>query len=211
MRELPSAEDLKAGRKRLRLTQEEVAQHLGISRVRWTRYEYGHSRIPRDLVAKFHALVEGGLDSGGSQLFGTLAPIPVMGRAAAGAGETNVDSDLEPIYVPAKLATMGGIGFVIDGESMMPALQPGDVAVFKPESTPRRGYSYLIKTAGDEFRCKNLEWKDDRWALVSLKPSFLDEQLEDGQIVGLLVGCYRSMGSYEMLEADPNGLRLTSR
>lgn len=208
MKEIPSADELKAIRKRLRLKQEEIAKELGITRIRWTRYEYGHSRIPIELAEKVVALDMGNEDGQSSHVFGMLAPIAVVGRAAAGSGETNVDPDFEPIYVPASLAKAGGLGFVIDGESMMPALQPGDIAVFKPTATPRRGYTFLIKSNGDEFRCKSLDWKNDRWTMVSLNPTFQDEDLGESQILGLLVGNYRKFGMYERIEADLGGLRL---
>lgn len=210
----PTAEQLKAIRKRLRLTQEEIASMIGISRIRWSRYEYGHSRIPEELAAKVLEIDAGGTYFGGGELrptsllFGTMATIPVVGRVAAGSGETNVDSDNLPILVPQSLANLGGIGFVIDGESMMPALQPGDVAVFKANHTPRPGFTFLVKTPGDEYRCKNLEWKNNEWTLVSINRSFPEEKLGSSQILGILVGWYRSIGSYEKLEADPHGLRL---
>lgn len=214
MTDRPSADDLRALRKRLRLTQDELAKMLGISRIRWSRYEYGHSRIPTDLVSKLAAVESqmsylGGSDGGpSSTLFGAMATIPVAGKVAAGEGTTNVDPDNEPILVPHSLANMGVVGFVIDGESMMPVLQPGDIAVFKQSHTPRKGFTHLVKTQENEFRCKVIEWKQNRWTLVSLNEAFPDEHLGEAQVLGLLVGRYRSVGSYEMLEADPNGLRL---
>lgn len=220
MDEKPTADILKETRKRLRMTQHELSEKLGISRDRWARYEYGHSNIPSHLSEKLFALEAGriydqGFVSGGahdarpaSMLFGTMSEIPVVGKTAAGEGATNVDPDNEPIWVPQSLANLGGIGFVIDGESMMPALQPGDVAVFKQSHTPRRGFTYLVKTPRDEFRCKNLEWKNNEWTLVSLNQSYPDEHLGEAQVLGVLVGWYRSIGTYEKLEADPHGLRL---
>ncbi len=214
MTDRPTAEELRAFRKRLRLTQDELAKMLGITRIRWSRYEYGHSRIPVDLAARLSAIesqtpyLGGGEIGPSSTLFGAMATIPVAGKAAAGEGETNVDPDNEPVLVPHSLANMGVVGFVIDGESMMPVLQPGDIAVFKPNHTPRKGYAHLVKTRDNEFRCKVIDWKQNHWTLVSLNEAFADEYLGDAQVLGLLVGRYRSAGSYEMLEADPNGLRL---
>ena len=195
------------------MTQEELASLLGISRIRWSRYEYGHSRIPEHLADKMREVAATQNMSvselhPASLLFGTMAEIPVAGRASAGLGETNVDSDLQPIWVPQSLANLGGIGFLIDGESMMPALQPGDVAVFKGNNTPRQGFTFLVKTPGDEYRCKNLEWRNNEWTLVSLNKSYPAERLGSSQVLGILVGWYRSIGTYEKLEADPHGLRL---
>lgn len=213
MNSRPTADELKAIRKRLHLTQEELAVRLGISRNRWSRYEYGHSRIPLDLAEKLAALHSEEQTTPSdmthaSLLFGFMSQVPVVGRASAGVGETNVDSDLEPVWVPQSLARLGGIGFRIDGDSMMPALQPGDVAVFRASSTPRRGFTFLVRNPSHEFRCKNLEWRNNEWTLVSLNQSYPDEGLGASQVLGILVGWYRSVGTYEKLEADPHGLRL---
>ena len=209
----PTAEQLKAIRKQLRMTQEELATELGITRIRWSRYEYGLSKIPDEIEAKLTKLHDLSPFAASemrpaSLIFGEMAEIPVAGFASAGPGETNVDTDLEPIRVPSSLVNLGSIGFVIDGESMMPALQPGDVAVFNANNTPRRGFTFLVRTPEHEYRCKNLEWKNNEWTLVSLNRSYPDEMLGSSQVLGILVGWYRTIGTYEKLEADPHGLRL---
>ena len=90
---------------------------------------------------------------------------------------------------------------------MMPFLHPGDVAIFKPFSTPRAGFTYLVKTAEEEFRVKTLAWKGGHWMLISTNETYPDEHLGEGQIIGFLVGYYRAFGFYEKLESQPDGLR----
>lgn len=137
-----------------------------------------------------------------------LSPIKVVGMASAGPGTYVVDPSEELVYVPQKLADLGGLGWIVDGESMMPALEPGDIALFREYRQPRRGYTFLVKSSDGEFRVKNLDWLDDQWCLVSLNKNFEPEHLEDHEILGYLIGWYRSRGSRETLDSDPNGLLL---
>lgn len=209
-------EELRAWREGRKLKQREAADLLGLSRAYYANLEYGQS-IPLRVMDQLKALGygEASLDrqSEGrrvSLLFGTMARIPIVGRASAGDGITNVDPDENTVEVPASLRQIGGIGYVIDGDSMMPALQPGDVALFRETHQPRNGFTFLLKREG-EYRCKNIAWRGGEWVMESLNPNkdrYPDDSLIDWQIIGMLVGWYRSIGSYEKLEADPHGLRL---
>lgn len=213
-----TAEEAKRIRKDvLRLTQHQMARALGIENPdQYRNWEYRNGP-PEDVsnamlrLAKAQGYVTESDDLRPvSLLFGPMARIPVVGNVAAGPGAHNVDVDQHGIYVPASLGQLGGTAFVVDGESMMPALEPGDVAVFKEQRQPRRGFTYLIKHPDHSYAVKNLDWssRDGQWVLVSLNPSHPTSPLHDSELVGLLVGWYRSIGSYEKLEADPNGLRL---
>lgn len=138
-----------------------------------------------------------------------LVKIPVVGKAAAGEGTHNVDSDDFGIYVPANLAGPDHLGWVVDGDSMMPALEDGDVAVFRPASTPRSRLAFLVKSK-DGFRVKKMGWNssDNRWEMQSINRNYPDEPLGDSQLIGFLVGFYRARGSYEKIEVDIHGLEI---
>lgn len=209
-------EELRAWREGRKLKQREAADLLGLSRAYYANLEYGQS-IPARIRKQLEELGMGKESpetaSDGrrvSLLFGPMVMIPVVGRVAAGEGVYNVDPDEEAVAVPASLKQIGGIGYVIDGDSMMPALQPGDVALFRETHQPRNGFTFLLKRDG-EYRCKNIAWRSGEWIMESLNPNkdqYPDATMRDWQILGMLVGWYRSIGSYEKLEADPHGLRL---
>jgi SOS-response transcriptional repressor LexA len=202
--------DLREWRRKNFANQEDIALRLGISRGYYATLENGHQSTPEHIEDKLRALGYGKPDSDGrrvSLLFGPMTRIPVVGTVSAGPGVSNVDPDENSVEVPASLRQIGGIGYVIDGDSMMPALQPGDVALFKETYQPRNGFTFLIKKDG-EHRCKNIVWQSGEWVMQSLNNRYAVEPLHDWQILGLLVGWYRSVGSYEKLEADPHGLRL---
>lgn len=137
-----------------------------------------------------------------------MVPIKVVGSAAAGAGVTNVDNAEDVAWVPERLAQIGGLGWLVDGESMMPALEPGDVAIFREHRVPRRGYPFLIKTPDSAYRVKILDWVQNSWVLRSINPAFPDEPLDNNELLGFLIGWYRMRGSRETLDSDPGGLRL---
>jgi SOS-response transcriptional repressor LexA len=143
-----------------------------------------------------------------TSLAGTpMLPVPVVGSVSAGRGITNVDVDEDMLLVPERLAYIGGVGFVIDGDSMMPHLHPGDIALFKEERHVRDRYTHLIKTSDGEYKVKDLVFESGRWMLVSKNPLYPKIMLGEGdEVLGLLVGYFRSQGSREIMESDPTGL-----
>lgn len=138
-----------------------------------------------------------------------MKSIRVVGLVAAGVGEFNVDPEAGEIMVPANLAREDHLGWTIDGDSMMPALEPGDIAVFKESRQPRSNLAFLIKT-NDGLRCKRLRWSvpDSDWKMESINPRYSPEPLGTSEVLGVLIGYYRVQGLHEKFEANPEGLRL---
>lgn len=207
----PEAKELIKIRETLGLTIREFAKRVDEPEARYKNYEYGLTKkVPMRVLNKARFLIDGkpmGMTKV-SLVFGEMAKVPIVGNVSAGFGNTNVDIVEDEAWVPMSLQKLGGIGYVVDGESMMPSLQPGDVAIFRQMHQPYARFTYLVRTEDAEYRCKNLEWKNNEWTLVSLNPNFRDEPLGGGQLLGMLIGWYRSIGKYEKLEADPDGLRL---
>ncbi len=140
-----------------------------------------------------------------------LAPIKVIGSVAAGEGAYTVDWPEREIYVPQALANLGGLGWLVDGDSMMPDLQPGMVAIFKEHRSPRPGMTFLVESPEKALRVKTLEWRNNGWILVSTNPAYPSEPLGDYALLGYLIGWYRQVGKRETLDSDPDGLRLTTQ
>lgn len=188
-----------------------IARKLGIPE-QWfydgqdTPPPIGRVLSPADIVAEQKASTS---EVARVSLTGTpLVAVPVVGKTGAGNGEHNVDPDDWNVYVPDRLATLGGQGWVVTGPSMLPALEPGDVALFKEIHEPRPGYTFLIARK-DGHTIKNIEWKNKRWTLVSINPDFPDMPLEeDDEIQGMLIGWYRAKGARETIDSDPGGLKL---
>jgi len=207
----PDAIELMKIREKLGLTIRKFAERLGHPETRYKNWEYGLTRkVPAEVLESARMMLAGVTPRQNvtRNISGTpMALIPVIGAASAGPGISNVDPDTYGIWVPMSLANLGGVGYVVEGDSMMPALEPGDIALFREDRQPRRGRTYLLDFEGEK-RVKNLAWKDGRWMLESLNPSFQDEPLDGHQILGYLIGWYKVRGSRETLDSDPNGLQL---
>lgn len=137
-----------------------------------------------------------------------LVEIPVVGKVAAGHGEHNVDPDASTVWVPEVIARMGGIGWIVEGDSMMPDIMPGDVLTFAPHSRPKRGFPMLLRTEEREDKVKIIDWGDGSWIMRSRNPRYDAQPLDSTQILGLLVGFYRYGGTKEVILTDPEGLTL---
>jgi phage repressor protein C with HTH and peptisase S24 domain len=195
-----------------------LALELGLSYNQLVNMLTGRTKIPTEIAEAFRqrfSLPTNWLGTNPDNLIpvsvgGTpMARVKIVGSASAGPGITNVDVSEDEILVPERLANLGGIGFIVDGDSMMPALQPGDVTLFREARVPIPGYPFLIKTDSAEYKIKVLVYAAGTWNLSSLNPTYQTKPLAEGdEIVGILVGWYRSRGSRETMDSDPNGLRL---
>jgi hypothetical protein len=204
---------------RPRITVEKAAKDLGVSSDVLSNVMHGRTKPDANLVDRIRQKFQlpnywpGNdnvrvTDSRTFSVSGTpLVPIRVLGNVSAGQGSSNVDIDNEMVYVPERLAQCGSLGWIVDGESMMPALEPGDTVLFRELRTPRRGYPFLLKSPSGELRVKILDW-DKEWTLRSLNSDFAIEPLGHHELLGILVGWYRVRGTRETLDSDPGGLRL---
>jgi len=138
-----------------------------------------------------------------------MKPIRVVGEVEAGEGAYNVDIDESSILVPERLAGLGGFGWIVRGDSMMPFLQPGMVAVFKEYREPRPGFTFLLKSKDGGLRVKTLEWRDGQWMMISTNPTYAPTPIDDHQLLGYLIGWYRTKGARETMDSDPGGLILS--
>ena len=214
------------------LTQEDLAASMRIDRSTLSKWESG-GNVPSSELERLASLLNvplGWLTDGedtappraetpvvtqetGStvrkiSLSGTpLLPIQLVGHAGAGLGVSDVDPDSDHIFVPERLAQLGGLAWMVSGESMMPSLEPGDIAIFREQREPRRGYSFLVRKE-QEYLVKNVEWRGGEWVLQSINPRFGDLSLEGAELIGILIGWYRAKGSRETLDSDPGGLKL---
>jgi hypothetical protein len=138
-----------------------------------------------------------------------LAPVPIIGTVSAGPGSSNVDPDQGVIYVPQRLADLGGLGWIVDGDSGMPILQPGDVTIFREWRKERTRIPFLIRVADGELRVKRLKWLSGHWHLEDVNKGQPPEPMKPGdELLGYLIGLYRYKGSRETIDSDPEGLDL---
>lgn len=135
----------------------------------------------------------------GRELVG-LAKMPVYAAAMGGSGHIIVSFDqIDEIKRPAELENVrGGYGLLIKGESMVPALWEGDMALINPHLPPARSFNHVFyhepPHGGDcEAIVKQLDgWSDREWSLTQWNPHRTwKEHRQIWQV------CHRVVGKYD--------------
>ena len=175
--------DLKRVRKRLGLTQQQLADTLHITRVSVARYEAGMRRIP--------GMVKVALGE-----FARATEIPMAGIVAAGSPIEPVQQS-EFIDVPASMLR-GGQTFAlrVKGESMKEdGILPGDLVVVRKQETASNAQT-VVALLNQEATIKTYFKKNSHIELhpanaamkpIMVKPS--DEFRIEGVLIGVIRHC----------------------
>jgi repressor LexA len=175
--------DLKQARKRLGLTQQQLADALHTTRVSIARYEAGMRRIP--------GVIRVALD----QLSRT-AEIPMVGIVAAGSPIEAVPQS-ELVDVPPSMLH-GGNTFAlrVKGESMKDeGILPGDLIVVRKQETAKNGRT-VVAVVNQEATVKTYFKKDTHIELhpanAAMEPIIVaptDEFRIEGVLIGVIRHC----------------------
>lgn len=173
--------------KRLRLdrawTLSEAADRMGISRGQFIKLERGERKLTERTIALAakafgvsagEVIGEGGGGGGGGfaeqQRPFTTEDLPVFSAAEGGPGEMVVSTDpIEFIPRPWYLRQVReGYAVLVVGESMIPAFEPGDMAIVNPRLPPIRGKDmiFISNEGAGEFTAsikRLLSWNDKEW------------------------------------------------
>jgi transcriptional regulator with XRE-family HTH domain len=133
----------------------------------------------------------------GSELVGTK-DLPLYATVEAGEGTVVMSSDpVDEIRRPAPLATVkGAFGVIVVGESMVPVLRPGDIALVHPHLPPRpEDTCVFIGEKDGEFVATIKEYlgqTKDTWKVKRYKPKETDFVLKkkDWPRCDVVVGKY---------------------
>lgn len=166
---------------------------MGISRGQFIKLERGERKLTErtiDLAAK-------GFQVSRAEIIGDDAPptaaiasgfrepptylgdrdLEVYAAAEGGPGEMVVSTDpIEVVPRPWYLKNVkDGFAVLIVGESMIPAFEPGDLAIVNPRLPPMRGKDVIVTTgeAGGEFKAtikRLVRWTDRDWHLHQFNP-----------------------------------------
>jgi hypothetical protein len=135
-----------------------------------------------------------------------MVEILVVGKDALQHKNVTVRSEQAVISVPEKLAIAGDFAYIVDTDSMMPILEPGDIAIIRKSDVARR-LPFLIERNG-ELRFVQLRWRDSKWMQGKLNALDGETPIEGWRLIGYLVGWFRSRGTRETIDYDSDGLRL---
>lgn len=172
---------LKQLRAAKKVTQENVASYLGISRAAYTNIENG-KRDPdtstlRALAAYFEVTVDsllGGPCVANSVSESVPIRVPVLGTIPAGIPLEAVEDIIDWEEIPADMARGGKeyFGLKVRGDSMAPRYEDGDVLILRKQDTCESGQDCAVIVNGGEATFKRVRIAPSGVALHPLNPNY---------------------------------------
>lgn len=181
-------EQLKIIRKRMGLTQAEVASSLGIDRSTYAKYETGQSEPNFEMLNKISTLFGTTLDL---LITGSSAPsstggkwIPVLGDVAAGIPIEAVEDIVDYEEIDAALAATGDFfGLRIKGSSMEPRIREGDVVIVRKQDDADTGDTAVVMVNGDSATVKRIKKEPDgSLVLIPNNPAYDAQHFSPAEI-----------------------------
>lgn len=182
------AQRIKQLRKEKGITQEQLAQVIGMERSTVGKYETGTMPCPDILSTMadyFNVSIEYLI--GKSDYRYTKDPnlqkqvgvkIPVLGDVAAGVPITaieNIDYDDPDAWeeIPADMADSGEyFALRLKGDSMEPRMLDGDVVIVHEQSDVNSGDTAIVRVNGDDATCKKIKKTSQGMMLIPLNPEY---------------------------------------
>lgn len=181
-------EQLKILRKRMGLTQAEVASKLGIDRSTYAKYETGQSEPNLEMINKISALYDTSLDL---LITGTSAPtstggkwVPVLGEVAAGIPIEAMEDIVDYEEIDAALSATGDFfGLRIKGSSMEPRIREGDVVIVRKQDDADTGDTVVVMVNGDSATVKRIKKEPDgSLVLIPNNPAYDAQHFSPAEI-----------------------------
>lgn len=185
-------------RKQKKLTQEVIAERMGVSVAQVSRWENGHDGIPSQrlpsLVEAYEASLEvllgGGVAVASTTITGhPVRWIPLVGRAPAGNWREAIECPIGEVAVRADKAGKNAFAVEVDGDSMNMILPEGGWAVVDPDK--RHFFDkavYLVMNGDGEATIKRFRDNPARLVPVSTNDSHGEIMLgEPITIIGRVV------------------------
>ncbi len=165
---------LRATRRNKKLTQDEVAQKIGVSRTSYLKYEKGTHEPDFDTLEKiadfFGLKIEELLGAKESR---TKTKIPILGSVQAGM-PTEAYEMIEG-YEEIDESLAGGGTYValrIKGESMSPKILPGDIVIVRLQADVESGEVAVVFVDDGEATVKKVVKHSDGVSLIPYNPNF---------------------------------------
>lgn len=191
------------------LSQEELARRVGVRQNTIAAIESGLTKKSKYLpdIARVLEVPLFDLDAGegahrtptipGADLVGAR-DLPLYATVEAGEGAVVMSSDpVDEVRRPAPLATVkGAYGVIVSGESMVPALRPGDTALIHPHLPPKvEDICLFISEKNGEFVATIKEYvgqTKEHWKVKRYKPEEKEFTLRKSE----WQTCHVSVGRY---------------
>lgn len=183
---------LKSLRAEKKWTQQFVADHLGIDRTTYAKYESGASEPNFEMLANLTRLFDVPTDL----LLGrTTTPlpsggmiIPVLGDVAAGIPIEAIQDVVDYEEINAALAATGEFfGLRLKGASMEPRMREGDVVIVRKQSNVETGDTAVVMVNGDSATVKKIKKGPSGITLIPNNPAYDPVFYSNDEIVSLPV------------------------
>lgn len=163
-------------RKNTGLTQNDIANHLGISRQAYANYETGKREPDINTLLSLAEFFNVSVDT----LLGNKksAPrkgvkIPVLGNVAAGVPIEAITDIEDYEEITEEMAEQGEyVALKIHGDSMLPRMLDGDVVIVKIQDTIESGETAIVLVNGGDATCKRIQKTPDGISLISINPAY---------------------------------------
>ena len=186
---------LKQLRKVKGVTQQEVADYLGVNRVSYTDYENGKNKISPERLSKLADYFGVSVDvllgrsnteqSSSAQWPRTIIParkpvgrnykrFPVYAFLACGSPEDMTDYIIDEIYLDDSVYEGRDVMVArTQGDSMAPSIKSGDqVVIDRSDIEPFNGKIYAVQVNGDTATLKQVNVSADGIDLVPMNPAY---------------------------------------
>lgn len=171
---------IRSKRRHLGLTQAEFGKLLGLS-ASYVHQLEAKKRSPSELVIKAVANLDrdtgraGHLADEARHYQAAVAHhrrIPVLGWAHAGEA-LDYEEIVGPDYVPTDCRDVEAFAVRLEGDSMAPAYEPGDLLVLMPGAVAHAGHLVVVRLSGGGVLFRRLVWRDGQEIrLMALNPAY---------------------------------------
>ena len=167
-------------RREKKLTQDEVAKQIGVSRTSYLKYEKGTHEPDYDTlerIADFFGLniedLLGTSKNNNQPKKGSKAKIPILGSVQAGVPTEACEVIEGYEEIDESLASCGTyVALRIKGESMSPKILPGDIVIVRLQSDVESGEVAVVFVDDDEATVKKVVKHSDGVSLIPYNPSY---------------------------------------
>lgn len=164
---------LKRLRKEKGLTQDEVAQRIGVSRTSYLKYEKGTHEPDFDTLKKIAELFSVDCNHLIGSTGHSVKKIPILGSVQAGVPTEACEYIEGYEEIPGELAQTGSyIALRVKGDSMSPRILPGDIVIVRLQQDVESGETAVVIVDGGEATVKKVLKYPDGIRLVPNNPAY---------------------------------------
>lgn len=188
-------------RKKNKITQDELADALEISKQSILNYETQKRQIPIDILAKIANFFQIPIEAFFSEEFENFKKvetekdsvrIPIYSNASAGLGKYAQEEPLDWLELPKSIAKNADFGSFVEGDSMEPKIHWDDLLLVKATDILEDG-DIGVFYLNDSIYCKKFKYNPlkNEITLVSLNSKYDPRKIQeedDFHIIGKVVG-----------------------